>query len=93
MWLDALANYLTVAKFGEKNNSEFGEIWPPEVQIVGKDILRFHAVIWPAILTALNLELPKKIIAHGHWTSDGQKMRYLFLFIFAVFFLIFNFNF
>ena len=63
VWLDALANYLTVLGYPEK-----------DIQFVGKDILRFHAIIWPAILLALDLPLPKVILSHGHVLSNGQKM-------------------
>ncbi|MBQ2638327.1 methionine--tRNA ligase [Candidatus Saccharibacteria bacterium] len=71
VWLDALANYLTVLGYPEQNISDF---WPADVQFVGKDILRFHAIIWPAILLALDLPLPKVILSHGHVLVDGQKM-------------------
>jgi len=71
VWIDALANYLTVLGYPEEDISEF---WPADVQFVGKDILRFHAIIWPAILLALNLPLPKVILSHGHVLVDGQKM-------------------
>ncbi|MBR2695779.1 methionine--tRNA ligase [Candidatus Saccharibacteria bacterium] len=71
VWIDALANYLTVLGFPEKDISDF---WPADVQFVGKDILRFHAIIWPAILLALDLPLPKVILSHGHVLSNGQKM-------------------
>lgn len=71
VWVDALSNYLTVLDYPEK---ELGENWPPAVQLVGKDILRFHAIIWPAMLIALGLELPKVILSHGFVLSQGQKM-------------------
>ncbi|MBQ3464571.1 methionine--tRNA ligase [Candidatus Saccharibacteria bacterium] len=71
VWIDALANYLTVLGYPESDISDF---WPADVQFVGKDILRFHAIIWPAILLGLGLPLPKAIISHGHILSDGQKM-------------------
>ena len=71
VWIDALSNYLTVLGFPETDISEF---WPPAVQFVGKDILRFHAIIWPAILLGLNLPLPKIILSHGHILANGQKM-------------------
>ena len=71
VWLDALSNYLTVLGYPEKDISEF---WPADVQIVGKDILRFHAIIWPAMLLALNLPLPKIILSHGYVMVNGQKM-------------------
>ncbi len=72
VWIDALSNYLTV--LGYPNNESWRDFWPANVQVVGKDILRFHAIIWPAILMALDLPLPKKILAHGHISSGGKKM-------------------
>lgn len=69
VWLDALANYLTA--LGYPNTTA---PWPADVHVVGKDILRFHAVFWPAFLMAANLPLPKKIVAHGWWTNEGQKI-------------------
>lgn len=71
VWIDALANYLTVLGYPEQDISDF---WPADVQFVGKDILRFHAIIWPAILLALDLPLPKVILSHGHVLCNGQKM-------------------
>lgn len=71
VWLDALSNYITVLGYPEKDISE---LWPAYAQFVGKDILRFHAIIWPAILLALGLPLPKNIVSHGMITSGGQKM-------------------
>lgn len=69
VWIDALANYITVLGY-----PELGEYWPARLQIVGKDILRFHAIIWPAILLGLGLELPRAILSHGHILANGQKM-------------------
>lgn len=71
VWIDALANYITVLGYPEKDISDS---WPADAQIVGKDILRFHAGIWPTILLALGLPLPKNLLAHGFITVDGQKM-------------------
>ncbi len=71
VWIDALANYITVLGYPEKDISDY---WPADVQFVGKDILRFHAIIWPSILLALGLELPKVILSHGHVLANGQKM-------------------
>ena len=72
VWLDALMNYITALGYGSDNaNMEF---WPANVQLVGKDILRFHAIYWPAFLMSLDLPLPKHIAAHGWWTRDGDKM-------------------
>lgn len=71
VWLDALSNYITVLGYPDEDISDY---WPASVQIVGKDILRFHAIIWPAILLGLGLPLPKKILSHGFVLADGQKM-------------------
>ncbi|TDH73408.1 hypothetical protein CCR75_003793 [Bremia lactucae] len=70
VWLDALTNYLTSAGY-PKNIDHY---WPTAYHIVGKDILKFHAIIWPAFLMAANLPLPKKVVAHAHWTVGGVKM-------------------
>ncbi len=72
VWLDALLNYITALGYGsdEKNMG----YWPASLQIVGKDILKFHAIYWPAFLLSLDLPLPKHIAAHGWWTRDGEKM-------------------
>ncbi len=72
VWLDALLNYITALGYGtDDKNMNF---WPANVQLVGKDILRFHAIYWPAFLMSLDLPLPKHIAAHGWWTRDGEKM-------------------
>ena len=71
VWVDALCNYITVLGYPEEDISDF---WPALAQFVGKDILRFHAIIWPAILLALGLELPKNLVSHGMVLADGQKM-------------------
>lgn len=71
VWLDALSNYITVLGYPDK---DIGEWWPASAQFVGKDILRFHAIIWPAILLGLGLPLPKVIVSHGFVLSNGQKM-------------------
>ncbi|MCW8839126.1 MAG: methionine--tRNA ligase, partial [Thiovulaceae bacterium] len=72
VWLDALMNYVTALGYGKE--SEKMEFWPASTQFVGKDILRFHAIYWPAFLMSLDLPLPKTIGAHGWWTRDGEKM-------------------
>lgn len=75
VWLDALSNYITVLGYpDEAKKDDFSAWWPATAQFIGKDILRFHAIIWPAILLGLGLELPKTIVAHGYVLSDGQKM-------------------
>ncbi|NPV47501.1 MAG: methionine--tRNA ligase [Armatimonadetes bacterium] len=75
VWFDALINYLTVAGYPD-NSAQMGDTWPPDVQLMGKDILpRFHATIWPALLMALGLPLPRTLFAHGWWLADtGDKM-------------------
>ena len=72
VWLDALLNYVTALGYG--NDDKDMEFWPASTQLVGKDILRFHAIYWPAFLMSLDLPLPKTIGAHGWWTRDGEKM-------------------
>lgn len=71
VWLDALSNYITVLGYPEE---QIGEWWPATAQFVGKDILRFHAIIWPAMLMGLGLGLPKTLVSHGMVLADGQKM-------------------
>jgi methionyl-tRNA synthetase len=73
VWLDALTNYLTVAGYPWKDSEGTG-CWPSDVQIIGKDIIRFHAIYFPAMLMALELPLPKHLVVHGHWTVDKMKM-------------------
>ncbi len=72
VWLDALLNYITALGYGDKEENM--NYWPANVQLVGKDILRFHAIYWPAFLMSLDLPLPTHIAAHGWWTRDGEKM-------------------
>lgn len=72
VWIDALSNYLSV--IGYPDNEEWKEFWPADVQVIGKDILRFHAAIWPTMLLGLDLPLPKKLLVHGHINVGGQKM-------------------
>lgn len=75
VWLDALTNYITALGYKSEDDSDFKKYWPADVHFVGKEIIRFHVVIWPAILMALGLPLPKKIFGHG-WIlfGDGTKM-------------------
>lgn len=73
VWFDALTNYLTAAGFPD-DKKKFNEVWPVDIHLVGKDILRFHAVYWPAFLMAAGLPLPRKVFAHGWWTVEGEKM-------------------
>ena len=72
VWLDALTNYLTAAGYPDALDER--GFWPPTLQIVGKDILRFHTVYWPAFLLAAGLAVPKRVFAHGWWTVDGAKI-------------------
>ena len=72
VWVDALSNYLTALGYPDENWHD--DFWPAKVQIVGKDILRFHAIIWPAMLLALDLPLPEKLMVHGFINVDGAKM-------------------
>ena len=74
VWLDALTNYISALNFPDINNKKFKDFWPADVHIIGKDILRFHAVFWPAFLLASKLPLPKKIFGHGWILSDEKKM-------------------
>jgi len=72
VWLDALLNYVTALGYGsDEANMKY---WPAKVHLVGKDILRFHSIFWPAFLISLDLPLPDHIAAHGWWTRDGEKM-------------------
>ena len=73
VWLDALTNYLTAAGWGDDETS-YKALWPANIHMVGKDILRFHAVYWPAFLMAADLPLPSRVYAHGWWTNEGQKI-------------------
>ncbi|MFU8804235.1 MAG: methionine--tRNA ligase [Bradymonadaceae bacterium] len=73
VWVDALTNYITaVGAFDDEQT--FDKYWPCDVHLIGKDILRFHAVYWPAFLMSAKLPLPKQIFAHGWWTNEGKKM-------------------
>jgi methionyl-tRNA synthetase len=74
VWLDALTNYLTAAGYPEIDSECFQTFWPASVHVVGKDILRFHAVFWPAFLMAAGLAPPQSVMAHGWWTVDGEKI-------------------
>ncbi|KAG0134460.1 methionyl-tRNA synthetase-like protein [Tuber indicum] len=72
VWLDALANYLTNTSYPTPPPST--SFWPADTHVIGKDILRFHAIYWPAFLLALNLPLPRRILTHAHWTMNHRKM-------------------
>jgi methionyl-tRNA synthetase len=74
VWLDALVNYITKAGYPWAPGRETAGGWPADCQVIGKDIVRFHCIYWPAFLMALNLPLPKQILSHAHWTLGGSKM-------------------
>jgi len=74
VWLDALTNYMTAAGYPDTASERYRRYWPADLHMVGKDILRFHAVYWPAFLMAAGLEPPKRVFAHGWWTNEGQKI-------------------
>ncbi len=72
VWVDALCNYISA--LGWPDGDKFGEFWPADVHLVGKEINWFHSVIWPAMLFSAGIEPPKMVFAHGWWTADGKKM-------------------
>ena len=74
VWLDALVNYLSAIGYPDVSSESFKKFWPADFHIVGKDILRFHGVYWPAFLMAADLPLPKRLVAHGWWTVEKEKM-------------------
>jgi methionyl-tRNA synthetase len=75
VWFDALLNYYTALGFGSRDGEDVTDtFWPPDVHLIGKDILKFHAVYWPALLMAAELELPKRLFVHGFLLMDGEKM-------------------
>ena len=74
VWSDALVNYMSALGYGSDDTKKFEKFWPADVHVVGKDILRFHAAIWPGMLLAAGLPLPKSILVHGFVNVDGQKM-------------------
>ena len=74
VWIDALSNYISALGYENNAHDEFEKFWPADVHMVAKDIMRFHAIIWPAILMALDLPLPKHLAVHGWITFNGQKM-------------------
>ncbi len=74
VWIDALSNYITALGYENGKYNDYDKFWPADVHMVAKDIMRFHAIIWPAILMALDLPLPKHLAVHGWITFNGQKM-------------------
>jgi methionyl-tRNA synthetase len=74
VWLDALTNYMTAVGYPDTEAANYKRFWPADLHMVGKDILRFHTIYWPAFLLAAGLEPPKRVFAHGWWTNEGQKI-------------------
>ncbi len=74
VWVDALTNYLTGAGFPDTESDLFQRYWPADLHMIGKDIIRFHAVYWPAFLMSAGIELPRKVFAHGFLLNRGEKM-------------------
>ncbi|MBN2184468.1 MAG: methionine--tRNA ligase [Candidatus Krumholzibacteriota bacterium] len=74
VWFDALTNYISALDYGEEDSSLFKKFWPADCHVIGKDITRFHCIIWPAMLMAAGVELPKNIFAHGFISLAGEKM-------------------
>ena len=74
VWLDALTNYLSALNFPDTNDKLYKNFWPADIHLIGKDILRFHAIYWPAFLMASKLPLPKRVYGHGWILSDERKM-------------------
>ena len=74
VWLDALSNYITALGYGSDDTTLFDRYWPADVHLVGKEIVRFHTIIWPIMLHALGLPLPKQVFGHGWLVLDGGKM-------------------
>jgi methionyl-tRNA synthetase len=73
VWVEALQNYITAIGY-ENNPKQFKELWPADLHLIAKDIVKFHAIFWPALLLAVGLKPPKKIFVHGFFTVNGQKM-------------------
>jgi methionyl-tRNA synthetase len=74
VWMDALTNYISALGFGSADDGKYSHYWPAEMHLIGKDIVRFHAVYWPAFLMAAGLPLPKRIVGHGFWLRDHEKI-------------------
>jgi len=74
VWIDALSNYITGLGYGSEDDSNYKKYWPANVHIIGKEIVRFHAIIWPAILMALDIPLPKRVFGHGWMLFGGDKL-------------------
>ncbi len=74
VWLDALTNYITAVGYPDEGDPLYRAFWPADLHMVGKDIVRFHAVYWPAFLMGADIAPPKRVFAHGWWTNEGQKI-------------------
>ncbi len=74
VWIDALFNYVSALGYPDMQDARYHQFWPADLHMVGKDIVLFHAVYWPAMLMAADLPLPKRVFAHGWWTNEGQKI-------------------
>lgn len=74
VWCDALSNYITAIGYGQDDESAYKRFWPADVQVIGKDIVRFHALLWPALLLSAKVPLPRSLLVHGFVTSGGKKM-------------------
>ena len=74
VWLDALTNYMTALGYPDTGSDGFTTFWPADLHMVGKDILRFHAIYWPAFLLAADIAPPRRVFAHGWWTNEGKKI-------------------
>lgn len=74
VWCDALSNYISALGYGQKDETNFNTFWPADVQVLGKDIIRFHSILWPALLLSAKLPLPKELLVHGFVNSGGKKM-------------------
>ncbi len=74
VWIEALSYYLTCLGFPDEDSPDLKDFWPESIQLMGKDIIRFHAVYWPAFLMAADINPPKRIFSHGWWTHNGEKM-------------------
>jgi methionyl-tRNA synthetase len=74
VWIDALSNYVTALGYGSGDDSKFRRYWPADVHLIGKEIMWFHTVYWPAMLMSIGLPVQRQVFAHGWWTAEGQKM-------------------
>ncbi len=74
VWIDALTNYITATGYPDEDAEDYKAFWPADLHMIGKDIVRFHCVYWPAFLLAAELPLPQRVYAHGWWTIEGEKM-------------------